>query len=79
MKKQSAKTTATATIKASIEFDSIYQVISLENGLITLLKGENLKGEKLTSDERQQLERFIDLVSSLTGTGLLAYWLAKHN
>ena len=73
MKKQSAKTT-TSTIRATIEFSNVYEVIGLENALSALIKHQQL-GE----DDIKELQRFFDLVESLTGNDLLAYWLEKHN
>lgn len=73
MKKQSAKTT-TSTIRATIEFSNVYEVIGLENALSALIKHQ-----QLNEDDIKELQRFFDLVESLTGNDLLSYWLEKHN
>lgn len=67
MKKQKS------TIKASIEFENVYDVIRLENGLSNLLKGH-----KLSEDEYNQVKRFMGLVESLTGNSFLAYLLEEN-
>ena len=73
MKKQSAKM-ATSTIRASIDFDNVYDVLGLENGLLALIQGK-----ELDSAQRKELQRIIDLVESLTNNCYLSYWLEKHN
>lgn len=73
MKKQSAKTT-TSTIRASIDFENFYEVMSLENGFKALIKGESL-----TENERKELLRVADLIESMTGNTFNSYWLEKHN
>ena len=72
MKKQSAKTTS--TIRATIEFSNVYEVIGLENALSALIKHQ-----QLNEDDIKELQRLFDLVGSLTGNDLLSYWLEKHN
>lgn len=67
MKKQKA------TIKAIIEFENVYDVIRLENGLSNLLKGH-----KLSEDEHNQVKRFMSLVESLTGNSFLTYFLEER-
>ena len=76
MKKQNRTTT---TVRATIEFTNLCEVLTLENALATLLKGKSPDGEKLTESERKEIERLVDLVESLTGDTFLNYWLAKHN
>lgn len=71
VKKQSAKTTS--TIRATIEFSNIYDVCALQNGLYSILKGNNLEDV-----ERKELQRFIDLIESMTGNDFLSYWLENH-
>ena len=73
MKKQSAKT-PTTTIRASIDFDNVYDVLGLENGILALIQGK-----ELDNAQRKELQRIIDLVESLTGNSYLSYWLEKHN
>ena len=73
MKKQSAKTT-TLTIRATIEFSNVYEVIGLENALSALIKHQQLEEYDI-----KELQRFFDLVESLTGNDLLSYWLEKYN
>ena len=71
MKKQSAKTTA---IRASIDFENVYDVLGLENGILALIQGK-----ELDNTQRKELQRVVDLVESLTGNCYLSYWLEKHN
>ena len=73
MKKQSAKT-STTTIRASIDFETLYDVLGLENGILALIQGR-----ELDNVQRKDLQRIIDLVESLTGSDLLSYWLENHN
>ena len=73
MKKQSAKT-PTSAIRASIDFDNVYDVLGLENGILALIQGK-----ELDNAQRKELQRIIDLVESLTGNSYLSYWLEKHN
>ena len=73
MKKQSAKTPKT-TIRASIDFETLYDVLGLENGILALIQGR-----ELDNVQRKDLQRIIDLVESLTGSDLLSYWLENHN
>ena len=73
MKKQSAKTPKT-TIRASIDFETFYDVLGLENGILALIQGR-----ELDNVQRKDLQRIIDLVESLTGSDLLSYWLENHN
>lgn len=73
MKKQSAKTT-TSSIRATIDFENIYEVMSLENGFKALIRGEDL-----TEDERKELSRVVGLIESMTGNSFNSYWLEKHN
>ena len=71
MKKQSAKST-TSTIRATIEFDNVFEVIELENALLALIKHQ-----ELNEDDIKELQRFFDLVESLTGNSLLSYFLER--
>ena len=73
MKKQSAKTT-TSTIRATIDFENIYEVMTLENGFKALINNESL-----TDSERKELLRVADLIESMTGNTFNSYWLEKHN
>ena len=73
MKKQSAQTT-TSTIRATIEFSNVYEVIGLENALLALINHQELDEADI-----KELQRFFDLVEYLTGNDLLSYLLAKHN
>ena len=52
----------------------MYEVIGLENALSALIKHQ-----QLDEDGIKELQRFFDLVESLTGNDLLSYWLEKHN
>lgn len=74
MKKQSAKTTSATTIRATIEFSNIYEVLHLENALTAIVKNE-----PLTEDERKELQRVVDLVESLTGDRFVSHFLEKCN
>ena len=71
MKKQQS---TTSTIRATIEFSNVYEVIGLENSLSALIKHQ-----QLNEDDIKELQRFFDLIESLTGNDLLSYWLEKHN
>ena len=73
MKKQSAKTT-TSTIRATIDFENIYEVMTLENGFKALINNESL-----TDSERKELLRVADLIESMTANTFNSYWLEKHN
>lgn len=73
MKKQSAKTT-TSTIRATIDFENIYEVMTLENGFKALINNVSL-----TESERKELLRVVDLIESMTGSTFNSYWLEKHN
>ena len=72
MKKQSEKTTS--TIRATIEFSNVYEVLGLENALSALIKHQQLDEYAI-----KELQRVFDLVGSLTGNDLLSYWLEKYN
>lgn len=75
MKKQKTTMRKTkAAIKGTIEFETIYDVIRLENGLSNLLKGH-----KLSEDEHKQVRRFMSLVESLTGNSFLTYFLEERD
>lgn len=63
-----------STIKATIEFSNVYEVIALENALSALIKHQ-----ELDEDDIKELERFFDLVGSLTGNDLLSYRLENNN
>lgn len=61
-----------STIRATIEFNNVYDVIELENGLGNLLKGHNL-----SDGELKEVQRLIGLVESLTGNSFLTYFLER--
>nr|DAI80662.1 MAG TPA: hypothetical protein [Caudoviricetes sp.] len=61
-----------STIRATIEFDNVYDVIELENGLSSLLKGHTL-----SDGELKEVQRLIGLVESLTGNTFLSYFLER--
>ena len=62
-----------STIRATIEFNNVYDVIELENGLSNLLKGHTL-----SDGELKEVQRLIGLVESLTGNSFLSYFLERE-
>ena len=69
MKKQQS---TTSTIRATIEFSNVYEVLGLENALSALIKHQ-----QLDEDDIKELQRFFDLVESLTGNSFLSYFLER--
>ena len=61
------------TIRATIEFSNVYEVIALENALSALIKHQ-----VLDESDIKELQRFMSLVESLTGNNFLSYWLEKY-
>lgn len=61
------------TIRATIEFSNVYEVIALENALAALIKHQ-----VLDESDIKELQRFMSLVESLTGNTFLSYWLEKY-